>query len=271
MERAMRKLQFLVSTLVLILSSPNFGFAQPRPPLEPQPRTIQVSGEGEVRVTPDEAIIAMSVESRNKDLLAGKKKVDASVKAVLELCNKMGIKPEDVQTDFVEVNPVFQNCSSTDRKSGICDPTNPDYFDVQKGILVRLKDLTKFEALVSESLQNGVSSVEDVQFITTQLRKLRDQARDMAVKAAKEKAEAVAGALEQKIGKPSTISVNGNWGYAGYYGNRGHERGYNAMSQNVIASWGGGGESNTGNSESAATSLGQIKVDAEVSVTFELE
>lgn len=231
-------------------------------------RTIQVVGEAELRVAPNEAVVSMSVQSRDAALVVAKKRVDDSVRNVLTLLKDMGIKPAHVQTDFIEVAPTYLTCNNDDRRSGVCDPTKTDYYDVKTGLVVRLQDLKLFDKVISEALQNGVTYIENVQFLTTDMRKYRDQARDLAIKAAKEKAEAVAGALGQKVGRPIMIAVNSNNGmYYGYYGRRGGAIG---QTQNIMMESSSNNGFSNGGIENAS-SLGQIKIDANITVNFELQ
>jgi len=50
------------------------------------------------------------------------------------------------------------------------------YF-VRKNISITLKDVSKFEQLLSNVLQAGVNYVHGIDFRTTELRKHRDEAR----------------------------------------------------------------------------------------------
>jgi uncharacterized protein YggE len=97
------------------------------------------------------------------------------------------------------------------------------------------------------------------------MRKHRDTARAMAIRAAREKADAMAAELGVKRGKVYNITVNdwGGWsGWSGgYWGGRG-----GAMFQNSVQSVGGAPEP-TDNT----LSIGQISVSASVNVSFLIE
>ena len=99
---------------------------------------------------------------------------------------------------------------------------------------------------------------------TTELRKYRDQARALAIQAAKEKAVALAGELDQQVGAPTHIQeVHSSW-YSGYSSWWGSRLG-NAMTQNVIQEVSGGDWTGDG-----SMSPGQIQITSRVSVSFEL-
>jgi uncharacterized protein len=231
-------------------------------------RTIAVNGEAAVKVVPDLVQISMTAETRAADLMTAKEQNDKIVKALLAYAtDTLGIEARHVQTDFVTVEPTYRNCNYDDEMTGKCSPLQITYYNVRKGIQICLKDLTKYEGLVTKALQLGVNRIDNIEFVTTELRKHRDNARQMAAKAALEKAQALATTLNMKVGKPISIHAEN---YSSYYwhGSYGSQRGNNSyMSQNVIQQAPAAPfEGNTGD-----LSIGQINVSAQVNVTYELE
>jgi uncharacterized protein YggE len=221
-----------------------------------EPRRITVSGEAEVRVVPDEVILTLGVETWNKNLDVAKSQNDEIVKKVLTLTAEYGIKPEHVQTDYVSIEPRYRD--------GYYEPSDFIGYFVHKTIVITVQDLSKFEDLLSGALKAGVNYVQGIEFRTTELRQHRDEARALAIQAAKEKAIALAGELGQKVGDPLTIQEeqSGWWSsYGAWWGSRWG----GAMTQNVIQEAGGA-------SVLADSSLapGQIEVNAGVTVSFEL-
>jgi len=118
-------------------------------------------------------------------------------------------------------------------------------------------------------ITNGVNNVQGIDFRTTELRKYRDQARALAIRAAREKAEAMVGDLGVKVGKPISITVNDaggwiSWGGGGYRGGGFNTfNGFQNVAQNVSQNAGGG----TG-ADGATFAAGQISVSASVNVSF---
>jgi uncharacterized protein YggE len=124
-----------------------------------------------------------------------------------------------------------------------------------------LKEPKIFQSLVDTVLKNGGNRINGFEFRTSELRKYRDQARAMAIKASLEKAEALASELKCKPGNPRTISETGGyWGYSG-----GNSYG-NGVSQNAAQTIPSGGEGD----DQGGLPLGQIAVRANVNVTFDL-
>jgi uncharacterized protein YggE len=235
--------------LILILS----GWTEPA---AQQGRVITVTGDAEVRVVPDEVILTLGVETWNKKLDVAKGDNDKIIARVLALTAEYGIEPQHVQTDYVSIEPRYRN--------GYYEESDFIGYFVHKTVVITLRDLSKFEGLLADALESGVNYVHGVQFRTTELRKHRDEARDLAVEAAREKAEAMAGALGQGVGQPLSI-VEEQSGWWASYGAWWGSRWGGAMAQNVIQESSGAAWTSDG-----SVAPGQINVNARVTVTFEL-
>src|SRR5262249_58226568 len=88
---------------------------------------------------------------------------------------------------------------------------------------ITVRDISKLDALVESLVKAGGNRIDSIQYETSELRKYRDQARDLAVKAAREKAQALAAALGQQIGRAQSIeevpeSTNPGYGLLAYTG-----------------------------------------------------
>lgn len=217
---------------------------------------ISVTGEAEIRVVPDEVILTLGVETWNKNMEIAKGQNDAIVNRVLALVDDYGIAPEHVQTDYVSIEPRY--------RSGYYEERDFIGFFVHKTLEITLRDLDNFEGLLADSLEAGVNYVHGIRFRTTELREHRDEARALAIRAAKEKAEALAAELDQGVGDPKMIQeVQSSW-WSGYNSWWGSSWG-NGMSQNVIQELGTGAIAGEG-----SLAPGQISITARVSVIFQL-
>ena len=213
------------------------------------PRLITVTGQSEVNVVPDEVVITLGVEKLDMKLSTAKTQNDASVKKILALAPQYQIEAKYVQTSQISIYPRYQG--------GSWGGSNFIGYEVEKTIVFILKDVSRFDEFLSSVLEAGANSVQGIQFRTTELRKYKDQARAMAVKAAKEKAVAVSAELGQKIGKPYTIKEEELSYYDGRYSN---------SNVQVSRDSGQGAEQGEG-----TIALGQISVKAKFTVSFELE
>ena len=219
-------------------------------------RRITVTGDADVRVVPDEVILTLGVETDDLDLTAAKAENDARMSRVVAAAEEVGLPENLIRTDFLRVEPRY-------RFDG------PDRiflgYWVQKSVSLTLRDVGAFEDLLSASLEAGANYVHGIEFRTTELREHRDRARALALDAAREKAEMMARQLRSSVGETVLVREDrsGWWSsYGGWWG--GGRGGY--MSQNVVQSAPVGGSGMEG-----VTAPGQISVNAQVTVTFELE
>ncbi len=227
------------------------------------PRLISVTAEAQVKVVPDEVVLRLGVETWDRVLTVAQSQNDVIVQKTFDIAKEFKLADKDIQTDYIKIVPTYDNNNYNQYDKG-----HITGYLAQKTIAINLKDVNKFETLLTQLLQGGVNHVHGIQFNTSELKKYRDQARSLAIKAAREKAENLAKELGVKVGKPYNVSTySGGWwmdygtGWGGGYGG--------AMYQNVQQSvnTSGNGEDSEGNS----LALGQIKVNASVSVSFEIE
>lgn len=160
-------------------------------------RFIEVIGDGEVLAVPDEVVLQLGVETIRTDLDDARRENDKRVAAILSLLKSSGIDEKYIQTDHVRVEPLYTYKGDRDRALR--------GYNLRKDMTVTLRDLSKMEELTAALLKAGTTNIYNYTLRSTQFRAQRDEARLMAIRAAREKAEAAAGALGQKVGQPLRI------------------------------------------------------------------
>ncbi len=219
-------------------------------------RSITVTGDADIRVVPDEVVLSLGVETLDKNLPTAKKQNDESVQKVLALTQKHGIDSKHIQTDYLSVEPVYRTYQDKHEFIG---------FQVRKTIVVTLKDIAKFESVLTQALEGGATHVHGIEFQTTELKRHRNEARSLAIKAAQAKAKALANELNQSLGEPLRIQEERSgwraWNVA-WWGQHGM-REYGLYSQNAR---------DEGDMSSLETTIapGQIVITARVTVEFAL-
>jgi uncharacterized protein YggE len=121
---------------------------------------------------------------------------------------------------------------------------------------ITVRDLAKLDTLLESLIKAGGNRIDSIGYETSDLRKYRDQARDMAVKAAREKAGALAKALGQDIGRAQSIEEVMESGY------QSTRQIQNALLANV--------RSENVSMEAPSIAVGQKSISASVMVSFEL-
>lgn len=220
---------------------------------------ITVTGTAEVMVAPDEVTFSLDVTKTNKDLPTAKRLNDEAVGKILELARRFNVAPENVMTDHISVEMKYESVRDPQKRvyNEEGDEVGTKIFrgyQVSKTVVIKLTDIQRFEDFFAGVLQTGVTEVSSVKFETSKLRENKDKAREMAMKAAREKAVAMTAAVGQTIGKAVKI-------IEGSVPNQYLNYSLTANSNSV-------GTGGTFNESVATFAPGAIKVEAQVTVSF---
>jgi uncharacterized protein len=169
---------------------------------EPHPRTIAVSGRGEVQAEPDQAIVTVGVESRKPKLEEARAEVAKTVEAVLKLTRDMKIDQKYVRATRISVQPEY-NWNERER--------NLIGYFVSRQVEIDLRDLDKLGQLLEKATDLGVNQIGDPRLDSSKRRDLERQALAKAVEDARLNAEAVAKAAGAKLGAARTISATSGY------------------------------------------------------------
>lgn len=216
--------------------------------------SVSTSGEAVIYVVPDEVAISFGVETFDPNLDKARAANDEAAGRIVKAILTAGVQEKHLQTDQLQIELRYRNGSHP--VQGV------EGYVARRSYTAVLKDVKLLDKAIDAVLKNGANHFHGLDFRTTELRKHRDEARRMAIKAAKEKATLLAGELGVQVGGPRTISEGAV--YSGYFGGR--YRNYNYMAQNAMQVAPGGGDGGGENNP-----LGQIAVRATVSVTFDLK
>ncbi len=190
---AMKKLLLLLAT---IAAAP-LAFAQQQ---APQPPLVSTSGTAEIKVAPDLADLQFEVEVRGPDLTAARKQQGDRAAKVLAAIRALGVPEADLQAANISITPNF-----TESRRDYAETAKVRFFSVSQVVAVTLRDVKKVPDAIAAGVGAGATEARLGALRTSQLRKHRDAARANAIKAAREKAAALAGELGVKIGKPYQI------------------------------------------------------------------
>ena len=219
-------------------------------------RTVNVSGTALINVAPDRALIQLGVESNGVTPAAVENANEVAIQRVIKAIESLGVAYKDIVTDRYVIHPLYDSYDSLYIKG----------YRINNLVAVTLRNVDKLSAVVAKALEAGANQVVGVELYTSELRKYRDQARELAMKAASEKAKDLAEAAGAGTGCILNINEN-TWSY---YNGWWHGSSRDLWTQNVVqnAAPTGSGEMMT---EDGPVSLGQISVKAEVSATYGLE
>lgn len=203
---------------------------------------INVSGEGKVKVIPDQATIAVTVGTKGNNAKDVKKQNDEKIDAVLKFIKKMNLAPADYKTQRVSLNPQYDY----EKKK--------HSYNATQTIEILLRDLSKYDELMEGLVDQGINRIDNVTFQSSKLAQYQSEARKLAMKDAKLKAEDYVSVLGQKVGRAMTISDNSQTYYP--------QPMYAAMKTM---------ESSDASAPRETLAVGEINITANVTVSFILE
>jgi uncharacterized protein len=225
-------------------------------------KTLPSQGKGEVTVVANKAKITSNFEFEGKTADESIKLLAAKMNEVKIALDREGIKDTDRKTQSVSTNPKYEQCDYTSSRPNPCF-ANPKiigytsgqtlevYFDVKDG------DKSKVEKVLGLMPSLGAKSSNGPDFVVDN-KEATKQARELAVKDAKEKAETVAKALGMRLGDVMYYSENNGGGYPmPMYSSRAEMKAMVAMDAAMPVS--------------VPVEAGSDKVTVTVDITYELE
>ena len=232
------KLSLLVPLLVFILGLSACGTAPA------QARTLVVSGNGTVYLTPDIAYIYIGVHTDDPDLANAVSKNNTQAQALVDALKNSGIDGKDIQTSNFSV---YSNANGgIDKMTGQAIPNGMNY-SVDNTVYVTVRDLTKMGKILNTAVGAGANSINSITFDLADKTKAMVQARQKAMANASDLATELAKTAGVKLGEIQNVTYSDNSPMA-YYG------------------MGGGGASAP--NASVPIQPGQTQISVTVSVTY---
>ena len=166
---------------------------------EARPRTVSVSGTGEVAAEPDLAHVTLGVEARRPALADARSEVSATVDRVLALCKSLGIDPKRVNATRVQIQPEY-SWNEKDRKRVLLG------YLVSRQVQVELRDLEVLGTLLERAVDAGVNQVNDPVLDSSRRKDLERDALAKAVEDARLNADTLARAAGTTLGPVRTLN-----------------------------------------------------------------
>jgi uncharacterized protein YggE len=193
-EAAMRQ---LATALAIVLA---FAAPAAAADAEPQRNFVAVWGQGDVRAVPDTADVSAGVVTQEDTAAKALAANSAAMDKVMKAIAAAGIAPADVQTQGVNVSPVYGRQPRTDGTPQIGG------YRASNIIAVKVRDLGKLGAILDTLVTAGVNEMHGVRLTVGAPEKLLDGARTKAMADARRKALLYAEAAGAKLGRVTTIS-----------------------------------------------------------------
>jgi len=154
---------------------------------------ITVTGKGEVKQAPEQVVVTLGVELREKVLDDLVDKTDkASADIIYYLLNK-DISAGDIQTSYFSIYPYYTSSGSE------YGSTEVDFYTSTKTVTFTLRNISNYDNVMDGLYERGINRVNDITFKVEDVQEQRLQARKYAVGNATESAKLFAGELGVKL------------------------------------------------------------------------
>lgn len=162
---------------------------------------IAVSGMGEVLAPPDTGFFNIGVESRATTVADARNKAAKAADAVIASLKKNGVDGKDIKTTSLQIQPEYDYSKSSETPRIIG-------YRVFNNVEVKVRKLDSFSKIVDDAVDAGGDDarLQNIWFDIEDTTKLLEQAREAAMKDAKEKGEQLAKLGGVKLGAPLAIS-----------------------------------------------------------------
>src|SRR6202140_3415865 len=167
------------------------------------PALISVTGEATVSVAPDLAQIDGGVTLEAKTAREASEANNAAMGKLLLALKGAGIEEKDFQTSRLSLQP-----QSAPNRNG-SGPSTIVSYRASNRVTVRLREVGKLAGLIDTMVAAGANDIGGINFMVSNASKLREEAREQAVAAARRKAEIYAKAAGVTLGAPLSISEEG--------------------------------------------------------------
>ncbi len=197
-------------TLPLVILLALFFFNKFGPPFSFSSTVTQktdlftVSGEGKVTVIPDTGIVSLGVNLTRPTVKAAQSEVNSIINNVSAETKKLGVDAKDIKTAGYSVYPEYDYRSNPNRITG---------YRVAVSITVRVRNLEKINEVIDTATANGVNTVNGINLTVDDDRQkeLLQEARELAVKEAKTKAQSLARAAGLSLGRIVNVQESGGY------------------------------------------------------------
>ena len=171
--------------------------------LSSQQNGIWVTGQGEVSVEPDIAIIRLGIESENDSVATARDRAAAAMNDVMDTLSANGIADKDIQTQYFNI----QQIRTWDRETEKEVVTG---YRVTNTVTVTIRDIEKVGTTIDAVTDAGgdLTRINGINFSIDDPDEYYEEARKEAMADAKKKAEQLAKLANVDLGNATYISEN---------------------------------------------------------------
>jgi uncharacterized protein YggE len=171
---------------------------------------IWVTGQGEVTVTPDLALLVVGVEAQEDSVAEAQAKASSAMNDLMTALRNSGIEEKDIQTRYFRID-------QRTRWDNIKDEEIITGYEVTNTVTVKIRDIDNAGSIVDVAVEAGGDyiRINSFTFTVEDPTEYYDEAREKASEDAKDKAEKLAKQNNVRLGEPTFISES-SYSSSGY-------------------------------------------------------
>lgn len=158
---------------------------------------IVVTGEYEIRATPDILTISLSISETGLEVAEAKDSIEMRSKKLINSLETLEISKEDINSAQLQITPHYNWNNRAQIYAGT---------EVSRTVQVTLRDLSHYDDLIRSIIDAGVAQIHSTRLSSSKEKKLREEALRMAIGDGMEKARIMVAHLPEQIGPVFSIS-----------------------------------------------------------------
>lgn len=174
---------------------------------------FNVNGIGIVYAKADIANITVGLKTATKKT-AAEATVESTEKMnkIVEALQALGIEDKDIKTTDYSLRPVYNWLENQGQVL--------KGYEVSQNVSVKVRDLSKIGEVIAQTTEQGANQIGNVSFTIDDEYELKNQARELAISKAKEKAQMMADQAGMKLGEVKGVyEINNSYQPTPMYAN----------------------------------------------------
>lgn len=162
---------------------------------------FSVTGSGTVYAKADIANleVGLKTEAKKTAALATTENTNKMNEIVAELKN-LGIEEKDIKTSNYNLNPVYNYTNNRGQELV--------GYEVTQNLTLKIRDLSKIGDVIAKTTEKGANQIGNINFTIDDEFELKNQARELAIQKAQEKAALIADQSGMKLGEVKSVYEN---------------------------------------------------------------
>ncbi|WP_285164563.1 oxidative stress defense protein [Shewanella goraebulensis] len=152
---------------------------------------LETVGTSQINIAPDMAEVSVQVNLSKDNAKEAKTAVDQAVVKFIKRLEQAGVNKQDIQSANLNIQPQYHYPSN--------QPKQLTGYNASRHVTVSVKDLAKLNDILDSALEEGINRVQNIALKSSDETKAVEQARQAAIKDAKQKAQSLAQGFEREL------------------------------------------------------------------------